>query len=464
MLNEYNLSVPIQLEQYIIDELKSSSIANFKHEINIQTEIYLKTMQYLEPVCPAIVHALTSINLNLLNPEDNDTALILNQFKNMDVDSIGIIAMEFASGFKTLYNYTDSALDDSIKLIFIAMAAFIVIRLAIETEYTQADFHARNIMINRLQNGYFKNTQGQPMILDFGLARKIPTNKMNKIRDYFKQHKYKKILKIIHSVNRSDDYELDDSPPHYGYLNGTYDIINYKKTKKFPSGFNELIDKLFMEYNETINERTSQSNIPNQSIPRLPLSNRFKDNLYSGMEDIAPLIKVDLNFENQSQINIRIFKILIDWIFNISKKRNKIKIFIKACYDLVYIINNHNDILRPNIQLMGCVVMYYNSFLEDLIYDQDLEYYVTLTDNAYTIKEFQAEISKWKILPTLNIDNITSYMDLNKFKIMSKDEIVEFMINPEVYSNPSSFSQMAEQSGGRKKRGTKRKQTKHVKY
>ena len=92
-------------------------IDDFINEVNIQTELFYKSYQYLQPICPAILSALTiqlplerqvknlSGLLAILYLKNDDIKTIIDIIMTHDnVTHIGIIAMEYADGYDLLYN------------------------------------------------------------------------------------------------------------------------------------------------------------------------------------------------------------------------------------------------------------------------------------------------------------------------------------------------------------------------
>jgi len=230
--------------------LKSKDISSFKNEVNIQTQIFQKTIHNLEPFCPAILFSTilredkkrefiqllsktdTSFkkhNLPYLHAEITFDALVNN--KSM---SIGIIAMEFETGYERLFDFVNSSkVSREMKIKYIQYGLFILLKLAVDTGYSQADFHTANIMIHPTMD-FFKPKSGRPIILDFGYARKIPSSSMTKIRTLVKSGDYISALKWICSVKRSDDSILvnPDWSSFYGWVCRDWDLLKNKSNPK----------------------------------------------------------------------------------------------------------------------------------------------------------------------------------------------------------------------------------------
>ena len=301
-------------QQWFFD---STTIDDFKREVNIQTDIFLKTMNYLQPVCPAIVYA------NIYNGENNnnnDTMSMDTLFQILDNNSkqdkftnniineiirshkefddysnLGLIGMEIASGYVTMYELKKQATDMDRKKKFIIcmfMCYYLLIRLAVETGYSQADYHYSNIMIKPNCTNYFDNIHACPLLIDFGYAVKISPEYQQLVNKYYKEKNYTYILRILCNTPRSDDYNLKQSPKHYGWACGNYNnILNTfdetRVTNNFIPNTDNHIDNLIVQREKAIDNVVSlfdkyHSENP-QLYPLLPLSNSAKNKMYSGL-------------------------------------------------------------------------------------------------------------------------------------------------------------------------------------
>ena len=245
-----------------------SSENDFKEEIEVQKEVYLKTMNYLEPICPAIVYSNVYNSKNrhkllnkLLKSESNKR--FFDNYANQETqrkiqalssyalpledkyDSIGVIGMEYAGGYQVMGD-----LETSKKFkVYKEMALYLLLILALKTGYSHADFHYGNIMINPNDGDYFLQTDdkepkiiGKPLLLDFGLAVKIPSVELTKIEDYCRKQMYTNALRILCTIRRKDNYDVTKRLFMYGWVCGTvdpnktreqiYDEINEKIMKK----------------------------------------------------------------------------------------------------------------------------------------------------------------------------------------------------------------------------------------
>ena len=179
--------------------LDAVSEDELKNEVNIQTDIVLKTLQYLQPLCPSIVYAdivkdpikKNSLYEKLIFKADKFDVFKLrkSQIKSgMSMYNVGIIAMELANDSTILYHY--SKINPSNKIVAENISRYAILKLALDTEYNHGDFHQGNILIQKDSN-YFLSNDGvpipiSPVLIDFGRAAKIPPEVMKLIRENVK--------------------------------------------------------------------------------------------------------------------------------------------------------------------------------------------------------------------------------------------------------------------------------------
>jgi thiol-disulfide isomerase/thioredoxin len=307
---------------------RSASIESFKQEVNIQTDIFLKTMNFLQPVCPAIVYAnnynnkpvKTNNNMNLTNlfdimiqnsSGDMFTNVLLEEIKDCflvydDFSNLGVIAMEFANGYERMDNIGSNVGANAKQYqVFAIMCYYLLIQLALETGYTHADFHRGNILLNPYCDTYFKGLSGCPLLVDYGFAQKLPQDIYQKIKDYNNQKRYTDILKLLCDIPRTDNYDLKRSIINYSWVCGNYDPTSNqyvkKITGKYPDYMNGKIDKLFKyreESIDTIVAKFDEKHKMNPNLyPLLPLSNAVKNKMYAGM------IEPDNNGDTNSDVS-----------------------------------------------------------------------------------------------------------------------------------------------------------------
>jgi len=282
--------------QYSINKVDA-----FKDEVNIQTNIFLKSMQFLQPICPAPIFAdvienrviiLTVLNSLISNGDNDKTIKILEEIKIImthptTIIKFGIIGMEYMDTCITMSDCVkSSAITETNKKLYINMCLYLLLRLALETEYSQGDYHFSNILINLNQDDYFHGLKGGPLIIDFGLSRKIPPNILKNIKTKCVAKDYTGALKEMCLVNRSDDLIMANYVSFYGWACGKYDQINDVEIIDFEPDTNDELKKLFELRETAIDELVKQFNEKhaiNKNIPLLPLSNETKKYMFAGL-------------------------------------------------------------------------------------------------------------------------------------------------------------------------------------
>ena len=179
--------------------LENNDIPNFKSEVNIQSDIFKKSTAFLQPLCPAILFSKIlnekekrelinkmlkidkSIKKHRLPFNDTELDIQIQVLTNNKL-RLGIIAMEFENDYKRLYDFIISdTISREMKIKYINYSLYIILKLALETGYSHADFHTANIMIHPTMD-YFSEKSGRPLVLDFGYSVKIPSYSMRKIQ------------------------------------------------------------------------------------------------------------------------------------------------------------------------------------------------------------------------------------------------------------------------------------------
>jgi hypothetical protein len=302
----------------------------FNNEINIQKEIYSKTMEYLEPICPAIVYSniykrreKTSI-LNQIKSSMYDRRSISDLVEFIDYEyGVGIIAMEFAYGYHTLHSLQ---YDPNYKL-YKEMIMFLLLELALKTGYSHADFHGGNLMINASSTTYFKKTNptepsiiGKPLLIDFGMTNKIPSKILNTMKEHCVKEEYTKALHYLCDVDRMDGLSMTEYPSYYGWVCGSVDpnmnmdqieeeidkrVKNKEGTRdqvfkkmadisnmRFAPDTNEKIKLLFKQRENAIQDLVKTFNPTHIGGPQLPLTEKGKEYVIESIE--SPTSSVSL--------------------------------------------------------------------------------------------------------------------------------------------------------------------------
>lgn len=274
----------------------TGELQTFKDEVNIQTDLFLKTISYLQPICPAIVYSkvyndtngITGILEKMYKESENiNTKVLLENIYNSKTQNqfynIGLIAMEFADSYTLLH----SLVGDTKFELYKNMTLYLLLKLAIDTGYTHGDFHPGNIFINTRSNNYFKGINGKPLLIDFGQAQKIPLDILEFMKEQYKNGNYTDALKRLCDIDRPDKIVMKEYPSFYGFACGTYDYNNNKPVSDFPSDTNKEIFQLILKREQAIDDMVNLFKVKHDSnpakFPLLPLSNAVKNSMYSGL-------------------------------------------------------------------------------------------------------------------------------------------------------------------------------------
>ena len=281
----------------------------FTREINIQTDIFLKTISYLNPLCPAPIYA--SIKKDKANaiefmsklkmPDEyglfsNATnrliTVIIEKITSGSIPYLGILGMEIADGYETFFDlYSRGSMRDNIRT-YENMIRLKNLELALKTGYSQGDFHTGNMLLNSSVSGYYSGIPGNALIIDFGYANKIPSEKLQEIKQLVSENKFAEALKIFNTLVRSDNLPLSKNPEVYGWLSYNFDnVTNLNVVYDMPHELAEENVKLLalkQAEEKTTDARIAFYNDSSHSgerdkYPLLPLSNAVKNSLFEGM-------------------------------------------------------------------------------------------------------------------------------------------------------------------------------------
>jgi hypothetical protein len=313
LMTEFDPTGYTPLDIADMSEYEKDELGNFTNEVNKQTDIFLKSMEFLQPLCPAIVYSkmlLTQhdkdklINTILgINPllgsneipyDGRRLRLAQPNLVSMPIIKIGIIAMECATGYDSLSRFLRPGLSEVKKIELINFSLFIVLKLALDAGYSHADFHSGNIMINPRLN-YFEGIPGRPMIIDFGYTTKISKPDMDIMKEFVRNGDYVRALKQLCEVNRADDTKPNKPEwvNFYGWICSDWDLITRNRSiapvgpDEIKHTTNDRLRELFERRETHIDAvveqfKTLHNRDPNL-YPLLPLSNAIKNSFYQGM-------------------------------------------------------------------------------------------------------------------------------------------------------------------------------------
>ncbi len=287
---------------------------DFANEINIQTDIFFKTITYLQPLCPGIVFTdildgtkHKAILETFLNTFSNETDVIQmitfvlgpkptgQTYANEP--KLGIICMEMLNS-EPLYdmiNKPEIKKYPNLVNNILNASRYVLLKLALDTGYNHADFHKDNILIAE-NDSYFDNPnfKYQPIILDFGRTIKIPPNVLREIKTLVNEKNYVDALGYLCDTKTSNEFVSDsEHNAVYGWVCGSYRYGNTCKPKGLVRSLscdqpdiNEKIDAFFALSEAAIDKNITVFNEKHAAqpdiYPLLPISNQLKNNLFSG--------------------------------------------------------------------------------------------------------------------------------------------------------------------------------------
>jgi len=296
-----------------VDGFRSKRIEQektFEEEVNIQTQLFFKSMRLLNPWCPAPVYAsvekdkaaaIDFIN-KMIRGSGNGEAIAVLAAINRNIRSdripyLGILGMELAEGYIGLYKVYQYFFEDNpykwepyIRR-YENMIRLRILDIALESGYFHGDYHNGNIFVNTQVSGYYAGLSGNVLIIDFGLANKIPPEKMEQIEQFYSDGNFVQALQVLYTLTRSDGVKLTKYPEKYGWL--SYDYDNLDETDlplnaRQIAAENEKLRELKADEKLSDDARVAFYNDDSHSgerdkYPLLPLSNAVKNSFFEGI-------------------------------------------------------------------------------------------------------------------------------------------------------------------------------------
>ena len=231
-------------------------VEEFQKEAKIQNDIFLKTVENLQPICPGIVY-------DDILKKDDLSLIKLNFFDYMhnidNIQSWGIIGMEIPEGFdKTLNNYYSDNEKNIHKLKSITydnylsyeqIAKLQLLNMALKTGYSHNDLHLNNILLN-------ENSE-KVLLIDFGYATEIADNQLNILKEYEKNEKFQEALNYIYdNFERSDGDEISNHPKEYGWI---YSLDRFDSGSEYYEKFNNYYKKYYKKDDEKYDEKDDEN-------------------------------------------------------------------------------------------------------------------------------------------------------------------------------------------------------------
>jgi hypothetical protein len=443
-------------------KLEKTSINMHQHEINVQTDVYLKTMSYLQPLCPAIIHA------DILNTNDENNREIFNiifensEYKSDKVEVFSIIAMEFAENYVIGGHLIKKNQNKNGKKYCYSLFCYMIIELAVKTGYAHGDFHYANFLVNEEDNTYFKNDPLSIYIIDFGMAVSMNATERKQCQEAYNNHRYNEIIDIVCEIGRGTFVSYNDKSAivtlFFGY------ICDYLKTFENNDEFNMYIANWIVSKNMATHDiiRHNESKHNRELYPLLPLSNSIKNKMYRGMLDKAsksvPILYIDI--VKPLGINLQnVVTLVYQIMFNSTYKRNKIKQknnelyiqkFIQTMFSYIYLATYG----KKSKIYIGLVLIYemvdkiseINALSEhtQLITNGEWQYlkYNNLLDNK-TLSEVNAMYQEIYGLLDGYIISILDFVSIDKLTLLHENELDRFkdmFKQTELYTNPKKWS------------------------
>jgi hypothetical protein len=299
----------------------SNTISEFINEVQIQQDVYIKTLRYLEPICPAIIHIDIPIKRNLIRTlikktDDEQTKNILKKIEeSVNIDFIGLIVMEIADGYKPLYDFIyNNNYNFDIKENYKCMAKLQLFKMAKYAGYLHNDFHADNILLNRNYEGIYDGIKGKVLLIDFGFSTSIYNNdKINYLNNYLSNNNYQEFFDYVYyNLKRPDGTKFTDRKDLYQWI-----IKPYNETKN-----NTEYIKFFQEKEIKINKIKQQQNNKYYPLDDNELQ-KYKYNLK--IPDILNKINnvIDIQYKQEKDKKNFIANVLKDQQIKYEERKNK---------------------------------------------------------------------------------------------------------------------------------------------
>lgn len=338
---------PIEQSLEIVqNQVRTSQKSEFYEEVNIQTDAYLKTMQYLQPITPAIVYAeildATNPILNMLNiPDISFIELTTGNFVSTTIRGmqsltnsgiqVGIIAMEIMRDPVSIHTCTEN---EAMYNSYYIKACHSLIEFVMKTGYNHGDYHGGNMLLDINVTNYYKDRRGVVKIIDFGYAEKLPRNTYLQLKKMYQDKEYVRFLNTLCDIPRKDDYNMRDYK-FYVYtcmIKSPFSKKNFTNAEK--AKLNAQIAALFEAREIAINELTHSF-----TAKHLPLGNAEKNKMYSGYIHNKRIVKPKFLFDNQDIFNEDAFKNCVFTALTNNDDIRAVQMYIHGLYNFLWIIN-----------------------------------------------------------------------------------------------------------------------------
>ena len=295
----HNIGATVKGKQYGVKTINERS---FEREIEIQTEVFFRTCDYLEPICPCIIHSevkgsdfdsrnrqrLAPRLSNLLGKTQVDSVeyillkIFVDQITTGRLSMYGLICMEYADGFNTLYRLKQTESKETIEKLE-SISRQKLIEMSFKTQYTHSDFHHGNILCKLGVNP-------QVLLIDFGLCNRLNDEQWNTLKEEWDSHRYYDALESIFYPLRYDNYDLRNRMDQYGWLLGT-DEIEYDEDDEFEEI--DVAESVIFKINIEIEKLVEDQNIKIQQLKeafpkKFPLTQKQRQKFYQFKKEAPP--------------------------------------------------------------------------------------------------------------------------------------------------------------------------------
>lgn len=445
--------------------LEPVSRNDFIDEVNIQTDVFLKTMNYLNPICPAIVYADITTDVSLVKKvltQYRSSCLqdIIDNKNNQRIHEIGIIAMEMAENYDTVYqtirdasssnnstpssnassNANASSLNPtpSVPDIMQMEVQYALIRLLHETGYTHGDHHMGNIMTKHIGNYRYTT-----LLIDYGLSFKLSEKQKKPFDEWYANGDFYHFIMGLCDIYRKDKIDLRSYDVYTDICNIKEDMATYNQKMK-----------QFIDEKEQLQEKQVQTFNANNKQLSLPLSNAAKNKVFYGL----------LNMDSPSQ-NIEITDEMFAKSGGVSIIRS---LFIKAMNMIVletpYWSQSYADMVRSAYYFVYLSSLFSDKFYAAICgiyfgkgFNKDFSakdwgdlYKIMLKSTSDSeakafAKETMSKIQKYKYLSNVRLVTVLDYISSNN---INKQNIEAILLDPKTYTEPKEHAKIIENTLG----------------
>ena len=415
----------------------TTTVDNFYEEVNIQTDAYLRTMEYLQPLCPAILYA------NALDVTDPTIAKItstfdnnlMNQMRGLPGIKIGFIAMELMDNAMTVYEaLQEKAFYES----YIAKVYYTLIEFIMKTGYNHGDFHFGNMLLNLNVTDYFFGKRGQATLIDFGYTQKLSQKNYSILKEFYKEKRYVEILDKLCDIPRKDGYIMDDFA---GYTNTCLrtspelaDDASYVVNKE---EINNKIAELYGLREKSIDVVVNK--MGSLGI-NLPLSNSAKNQMYNGNIPNKKVVNEINAVVMIRDLDVREF---LDDIIQIVANDYKIKL-INVCYMYTYLLNIQFPDESDKNQRVASLI--YSGIFDGYDYDSICQFVsqkFVPKMNIQTARTLVTKIiDKYSFLENIHFNTFASYIPKSMLQsLIPENELVQLLGRNTTYLDPIALAE-----------------------